>query len=210
MPLFYQQNINEFTKIAIWQIQEPEAFFLEKVAPARQVTHPHKRLQHLAGRYLLQYLYPDFPHDEIAVATTRKPFLPGEQYHFSISHCGNFAAAIVSSYYRAGIDIECYTDKVLIVKDKFLTTVEQSLLAKTFTQTIDITKAYTTLWCCKEAVYKWWSLGGLDFKENIQLQTINAQQKTIEILFEKNGIKNLLSIRYLWLNDACIAWLINI
>jgi len=209
LPLFYQQNVNSFTRLAIWHIQEPEAFFLEKVTPARLVTHPHKRLQHLAGRYLLQYLYPDFPHDEIAIATTRKPFLPGEQYHFSISHCGGYAAAIVSSYYHAGIDIECYTDKTLKVKHKFLSPAEQEIITNTFKKDTDLIKAYTLLWCCKEAVYKWWGLGGIDFRAHIQLQSIDIQSQTIQMLFSKNEAQSLLTIYYNWQQQLCMAWLVN-
>ena len=109
MPLFYQQDINATTKLAIWHIEEDEAFFIAKVPLQSNITHPHKRLQHLAGRYLLRFLFPDFPNEEILIATTRKPFLPDEQYHFSISHCGDFAAAIVSKNERVGIDIEIET-----------------------------------------------------------------------------------------------------
>ena len=65
MALFYQHNINETTKLAIWKIEEEAYFFLEQVPLQREITHPHKRLQHLAGRYLLRFLFPDFPFDEI-------------------------------------------------------------------------------------------------------------------------------------------------
>ena len=95
-------------------------FFLEHVPLQREITHPHKRLQHLAGRYLLRLLFPDFPFEEILIADTKKPYLPHEQYHFSISHCGDYAAAIVSSTQRVGIDIEIPTERVLRITHKFL------------------------------------------------------------------------------------------
>ncbi|HEV8081101.1 MAG TPA: 4-phosphopantetheinyl transferase, partial [Chitinophagaceae bacterium] len=91
MPVLYE-HINDFAKIAIWHIAEEKKFFLQKVPLQREITHPHKQLQHLAGRYLLQHLYPDFPYHLIEIADTRKPFLPDEEYHFSISHCGDYAA----------------------------------------------------------------------------------------------------------------------
>src|SRR5580698_3905983 len=100
MPLFYQHTINRSTKLGVWRIEEPEDFFLEKVPLKRNVSHPQKRLQHLAGRYLLPELFPDFPLQEIIIADTRKPFLENEKYHFSISHSGDFAAAIISSKSR--------------------------------------------------------------------------------------------------------------
>ena len=97
MPLFYQHNINEFTKLAIWHITEDEGFFSPESTTEEGCIHAQKRLQHLAGRYLLTELFPDFPLEEILIADTRKPYLEDEQYHFSISHFGHYAAAIVSS-----------------------------------------------------------------------------------------------------------------
>ena len=89
MPLVYQQNINEATRIAVWHITENEDFFFKKVILSNAITDPHKRLQHLAGRYLLTELYDNFPLELIKIADTRKPFLADEAFHFSISHCGD-------------------------------------------------------------------------------------------------------------------------
>ena len=112
MPLFYQHNINQETKLGIWFIEEPESFFLEKVPLKRDVSHPFKRRQHFAGRYLLSFLFPDFPLQEIRIADTRQPFLASEKYHCSISHCGNYAAAIVSTNSRVGVDIELIMPRI--------------------------------------------------------------------------------------------------
>src|SRR6476469_11018452 len=120
MPIFFQQRINHSTRLGIWKIEETEEFFKGNVPQHRDVTHPHKRLQHLAGRFLLQYLFPDFPYELIQIADTRKPYLPNEQYHFSISHCGDFAAAIVSSTHRVGIDIEIPSEKLERLAHKFI------------------------------------------------------------------------------------------
>ena len=120
LSLFYQHNINETTRLAIWKIEEQENFFLQHVPLQREITHAHKRLQHLAARYLLKHLFPDFPYKEILIADTRKPYLQNEQYHFSISHCGDYAAVIVSKGRRVGIDIELVTPKVEKIRHKFL------------------------------------------------------------------------------------------
>jgi len=73
MPLFYQQDINESTRLGVWHIQEEESFFSRSVPLQRNITHPHKRLQHLAGRYLLRFLFDDFPYNLIRIAETRLP-----------------------------------------------------------------------------------------------------------------------------------------
>lgn len=167
MPLFFQQDINEHTRLAVWKIEEDEAFFDTGIPLQRQITHPHKRLQHMAGRFLLPYLFADFPADEIAIADTRKPYLPGEQYHFSISHCRDFAAAIVSRYQRVGIDVEEMTPRVATIRHKFLNAQEQAFVA-THGGANDI-PLLTTLWSAKEALFKWYALGGVDFSEMMHI-----------------------------------------
>lgn len=171
MALFYQHNINENTKLGIWRIEEPEPFFLEKVPVKRDVSHPYKRLQHLAGRYLLPALFEDFPMNEILVADTRKPYLENEQYHFSISHCGNYAAAVVSNENRVGVDIELVTPRILSITHKFLTEPEKAFLKEwEFMPKVHL-ELTTILWSAKEAIYKWYSVGPLDFRAHMGLTT---------------------------------------
>ena len=182
MPLFYQHNINEQTKMGIWKIDEAEDFFLQNVPLKREITHPHKRLQHLAGRYLLKYLFPDFPYEDIVIADTKKPYLPYEQYHFSISHCGNYAAAIVSKEKRVGIDIEIPTERVLRISNKFLNDKERTqfsvpgspVSSNNNSVTLSNTELLTILWSAKEAVFKWWGWGSVDFSEHILLGIFSA------------------------------------
>jgi len=187
MPIFFQQDIDESTKLAVWKIEEEEDFFLQHVPLQREITHPHKRLQHLAGRYLLQYLFPDFPISLIKIADTRKPFLEDEAYHFSISHCSNYAAAIVSKDKRVGVDIEVPTPKVEKIMHKFLHDDEINWFRKAGAignvQLINAGKAdnfqlladqsfylLTLLWSSKEAMFKWWGLGDVDFKTMLRLE----------------------------------------
>ena len=165
MPVFFQQQINETTRLGVWKIEETEGFFKGNVPVHRDVTHPHKRLQHLAGRFLLQFLFPDFPYELIQIADTRKPFLKDEKYHFSISHCGDYAAAIVSKDKRVGIDVELATEKISRIKDKYLHEDEQVLFG--ITETAPDLQLLTVLWSVKESVFKWYGNGNVDFKKRI-------------------------------------------
>lgn len=167
MPVFFQHQINETTRVGIWKIEEPEGFFRSNVPVHRDVTHPHKRLQHLAGRFLLQYLFPDFPYELITIADTRKPFIPDERYHFSISHCGDYAAAIVSSSSRVGIDIEIPVEKLEHIRHKFLKPEEEARFPAL--KSADHLRFLTQLWSAKEAVYKWYGLGKVDFREHMPI-----------------------------------------
>ena len=201
MAIFYEHTINPATKLAVWHITEDESFFLEKVTVQRTITHPHKRLQHLAGRYLLQYLFPDFPHPLILIADTRKPFLLNEEYHFSISHCGDYAAVIVSKDHRVGIDIELLSPKVEKIKHKFLNTTELS--SYNFSG-LDI---LTTLWSAKEAVFKWYGSGEVDFREHISLDLIN--EYTIAGRFIKNEVIDV-EIHHQRMGNVVLAYLFSL
>lgn len=210
MPVFFQHQINETTRLGIWKIEETDDFFKGNVPQHRDVTHPHKRLQHLAGRFLLQFLYPDFPYELIQIADTRKPFLPNEQYHFSISHCGDYAAAIVSKDKRVGIDIEIPVDKIAGIMYKFLTAKEHgtfNLVPGADILSANTYQTPTLLWSAKEAVYKWYANGGIDFRKQIQLLKQNTANETIDCFFSKNQTE--LTIHYRLFDHLVLAWVMS-
>ena len=201
MPLFYQHNINEHTKLAVWHITESEDFFLAKAPLRTSVSHPHKRLQHLAARYLLDLLQPGFPFHLIEIADSKKPLLSNDEFHFSVSHCGDYAAAIVSENKFVGIDVELITPKVERIKDKFLNHNETELLP------VCNLKFLTICWSAKEAIYKWYGKGNVDFKSNILIDDINYAQKQgyMKAHFEKVTRTNLI-VHFKIFESLCVAW----
>ena len=204
MPLVYQQNINAVTKMGVWHITEAEDFFLQQVPLQKEITHWHKRLQHLAGRYLLKEMYPDFPLELIQIADTRKPFLQDELYHFSISHCGDYAAVVVSREYRVGVDIEMITPKVEKIIHKFLSQQEQLLLP-----TEEKFKMATVFWSVKESVYKWKGLGSVDFIRHINIKSVEDREGegVVNCIFDS---KVPLQLHYLLFNNNSLTWVLTL
>ncbi|MEO6540394.1 MAG: 4'-phosphopantetheinyl transferase superfamily protein [Ferruginibacter sp.] len=206
MPLVYQQNINLTTKIAVWHITEQEDFFLASVPVQREISHWHKRLQHLAGRLLLKEMYPDFPVKLIRIADTRKPFLENEPFHFSISHCGDYAAAMVSKTSRVGVDVELLNEKIGQIQHKF--TVDKEL--KMFNDQFSMfnVQCLTLCWSVKESVFKWWGNGGVDFKEDILIRSITGvpEQGTVHCVFKK---EYKLAVHYLYFNNNFLTWVLT-
>jgi phosphopantetheinyl transferase len=202
MPVFLQQQNNDSTRLGIWKIEETEEFFRANVPQHRDVTHPHKRLQHLAGRFLLQYLFPAFPYELIEIADTRKPYLPDEQYHFSISHCGDFAAAIISKSGRVGVDIEIPVDRISRIRDKFISK-EEIVQFDAEDQ-----RQLTLLWSSKEAVFKWYGNGGVDFRDHIHLYKNKEGKQEIDCVFTKNDPVNL-NIEYILFDQIVLAWVVK-
>jgi 4'-phosphopantetheinyl transferase EntD len=221
MPLFYQHNINGDTKLGIWRIEEPDSFFLEKVPLKTDVSHPFKRMQHLAGRWLLPFLFADFPLEEIRIADTRKPFLESEKYHFSISHCGPFAAAIVSSRHRVGVDIESITPRIRNVSHKFLDEAELPFFNEEYRRRLNETggneKVYdemlTLIWSAKESIFKWYGLGEMDFRKHMQLKAkidVFGDWLTLPFALNKDeGASLTIEARIFYDQALTLAWVVT-
>lgn len=206
MPLFYQKQINEHTQLAVWEIMEAEEFFLKKVILQKEITHPHKRLQHLAGRYLLQFMEPNFPLHQLTISDSRKPVVADNSFHFSISHCGNFAAAIVSSESYVGIDVELINPKIKKLENKFLEKNELELIQEYFSGEQDL-KGLTLFWSCKEAMFKWYGKGGVDFKKNMVIEGLNKNVNggVFQTKFQKEKAI-FLTPEFLIFQDLCLVW----
>ena len=112
----------------------------------------------------------------------------------SISHTKQFVAIIVSEL-KSGIDIEINSERVLKIKNKFL-----SVNDNTNKTQEDLTIAWST----KECIFKWYQKGNLNFKDDILIRKINHSSKTIEVFFDKNlFILNFLKINNHYLVYVC-------
>ncbi len=181
MPLFYQQNINATTKMAVWAIEEPLSFFESKLKNGKQRTeqimHPIKKIQHLAARLLLQELAPHLNLDNIVYASNGKPFIKNENIYFSLSHCNGWAACVISENAAVGIDIEIIHERIKKVATKFLHSTELEKI-NTLTEIPSLVQL-TLCWAMKEAMYKMYEKMGIDFAEQLRVENIPFAQKGI-------------------------------
>ncbi len=203
MPLFFQEAVNATTQVAVWHITEPESFFLEKAFLQRNINHQHKRLQHLAARYLLQVLQPGFPYADIQIADNNRPFLSDNRFQFSVSHCGDYAAVIISTDKRVGIDVELPTEKVISISSKFLHTDEQRFFADD-----DLAKL-TAAWCVKEAMFKWWGMGEVDFSEVLRINNFALEEGAVSAMFKKEAFEIPLRVSVKQVNELLISWVVS-
>jgi phosphopantetheinyl transferase len=172
MPLVRSIHNAEIS-MGLWEITEDHSFF-EQASPYRAVaSNPGQQLQQLASRMVLKALQPLFPISQIQLNTAGKPFLPEGMSQFSISHTRGFAAAIISPEIPVGIDIEFISPRVLKVEKKFLNHQEFALLAPLSEQ--DRIVFSSLFWSIKETVYKCWGNGGVDFAEQIRIQSFALQ-----------------------------------
>lgn len=204
MPLFYHLVIDKDTSLAIWKITEVEDFFTDKIRLRKEINHPHKRLQHLAGRYLLQFLEPNFPLDDILILDSNKPIASSHPIHFSISHCCDFAAAIVTRDHSAGIDLEMMASKIERIQDKFLNNREREILSLAL-DADQRRKILTIIWSAKESMVKWYGQGKVDFKKHLHIKDIDFSKCTVQARFEGSVQKNV-TIHFQFFDTLCLTY----
>jgi len=205
MPLFFEHEVDADTRLAVWHITEEAPYF--DVPLQRVISHPHKRLQHLAGRFLLRFLFPDLPLELIRVADTRRPFLEDDAFHFSISHCGDYAAAIVSRSRRVGIDVELPGERVSRIRPKFIGPAED-LRLRGWADAMQPAWADTLLWSVKEAAFKWYGKGQVDFRHDMPIHLVLQQGDhhfRFGLKFGKE-VQELLDVSGLILPPLCLAF----
>lgn len=209
MPIIYLNKNYKAAKIGIWQITEDENFFLEKIEPQKSIVHPNKRIQHLASRYLLYNIEPQIQLNQIQINKLGKPSFINNQYYLSFSNCTNYGAVIINTKKNCGIDIEPIGEKALKISAKFLSVDERKLFINTPIASEQILA--TIFWSVKESVFKWYGLGGVDFKKNIVLKKISLTNNNFFVLvkFEKNECFEELEINGFYTNKFVCSYLVH-
>lgn len=172
MPMVRSIENTEIS-LGLWEITEASSFFEQGCLYRAVASHPGQQLQQLASRMVLNTLRPLFPFDQIQLNPAGKPFLPDGVPQFSISHTRGFAAGILSEKTPVGIDVEWISPRVLKIEKKFLNPHEYALLAALSEQ--DRIVFASLFWSIKETVYKCWGNAGVDFSEDINIQSFSLQ-----------------------------------
>lgn len=169
MPFILRSKLSEGTSLGIWHITESEDALLSQVHLSGEdetslngIRNGIRRKQWLSCRALVQELSHSVA-AQIRYTTTGQPFLQGSPACISLSHAGNYSAAIHSADRKAGIDIELLRDRIFRVADRFMSEEEQSRTAEP-----DLLAKLYIHWSAKEAVYKLYG-GGLDIRNDIIL-----------------------------------------
>jgi len=174
MPLYKEWTIGDHGLAAIWLIEEPEAFFIEHTGVQSTIKNEKRRMEHLAGRYLLKHLKHDFPVLGIDKDEHDKPRIRNNEYYFSISHSWPYVAAVIDPRSEAGIDIQTWHPRIAQIKHKFLSEREQQLFG-------DDVQMLTVAWSAKEAAYKWNGRRGVDFIAHLPIRNFSPKPDLIHM-----------------------------
>jgi 4'-phosphopantetheinyl transferase len=135
----------------------------------KQINASKRKKEYISVRFLMNILMQK--NVIIAYDNVHKPYLPALDYSISISHSGSYYAIIASETSVAGIDIECRTNRVERVRERYL---DQQELG--FLHTPGDTRWLEIAWSVKEALYKCIGRESYDF-HTLKIQTFEQKDQ---------------------------------
>ncbi len=177
MPLIRDDKVWSGARLGVWKIEESEEFFRSELGDwpvllerCKRVKKPQRRLELLAGRYLLRVILPGVKERDMGVSPKGRPVLKNS--FLSISHSGQFAAVAVADR-PIGLDIQKPDDRMEKLSGKFCGEEEAGEWSRYIG---DRAEALHWIWSAKEAVFKAYDPGGVDFKNQIRVDIPVAKQ----------------------------------
>lgn len=193
MPLFNKKEIFPNYQMAVWQITEPEEYFIQELDLQESELHElnnikgNKRREWLSARMLLYVLSSGRDRPLMYKDEFGKPHLKYDVRNLSISHSHDYSA-IGFSERHIGIDIQKELAKIERIKYKFLHPSE----LKSISENKSLDKLHY-FWGAKESIYKAYGKKQLRFAEQIILEAFEIKDDTIDcagsIILEEERIK---------------------
>ena len=184
MPFIQLEPADQALSLAIWQVEESEEFFRDRLniyeneeAILGKISHPHKRLEWLSSRLCLKELLKIRHKVESLNEQTGKPYLSDHSFNISYSHSNLYSGAIASDTLPVSIDLEDLSKK------------RNPETARLFMHPDELAHYHATgdlnvfflIWSAKETLYKMYAKKGIAFKHNL---LINPELLPLE----ENGI----------------------
>ncbi|MDO4702769.1 4'-phosphopantetheinyl transferase superfamily protein [Tannerella sp.] len=120
------------------------------------------------------------------------PYLPDEELHISISHTKGYAAVLLGTQPRIGIDIEHRSERIRKLYERFLGESEQRLIGRQ-----PDTETLLICWSAKETAFKMMRKRAVDWRNDLQIISFDAQHRQLSIRETLTPYATLCSIRYI-------------
>ncbi len=193
--------------IGIWKNEESLDDLLMKLKPKADLLKKingikleKRKKEFIISRLIIKELLGKY--NEIIKLENGKPEFEKLHNKLSITHADKYSAVIISEKLECGIDMEAIQERINRLSHKFVSEYE-SIYANTAE-----TKEYNTvIWCAKEAVFKWYANGNLDFRKHIVVHPFKVNDKG-ELFFEliADGKKITNRVHFRLIDNHVLAW----
>lgn len=212
MKIIYKINTADY-KLITAEINNNSDFLFNKIKNKLSnaeikyfysVKNEKRKCEFLGVRILFSEMQGEY--SEIKYDKYGKPFVKNN-YDISISHSKNVVAIIKSKKTNSGIDLEKISERINKISYKFVNDKERNNIENS-----EKLKYLYLIWCSKEVLYKVYSKGFIDFKENFNIKITNIKNEGVinsEILKEEFNQKYILNYKFLNINnknDFLLVW----
>lgn len=203
MPVFHEIKTEDF-HLGLWRIEEELSFFENLFPQSPGIKNEQQRLQWFATRHLTNELLGETV--LIKNDVNGKPVLEPTTYHISLSHTHLWAAALLSKHNPVGIDIELIHPRVERIAHKFLTIRELESI-----KTNERIEKLILYWSAKEALYKLYGRGGLDFKSQLLIDdfNLNTNGELAARIETENFSSGRLRLHYNFLEEHVLTYVVG-
>lgn len=199
MPLYSQKKINNGI-VALWKITETKEELID-LLPKSWLSNLdlNKVSQHnLAARVLANLVCPNF--DLLEKDEYGKPYFDSADHFISITHSGDYAGFMYNDKKECGIDMEKITGRVERIVSKFIREDEGKYLQ------LGLNGMYT-VWCAKEAMYKYYGLKSLDFKKHLKLDYQKLEQHgSLSGHIDKGTFQQSMELEYEFIDEYLLVY----
>ena len=184
MPLIEKYN-STLSVLKLWKISETEEELFKDLnlsesanLKLNKLKPQQLRKQFLSVQHLLKIL--KIKNEDLHYNKEGKPLFFSKKF-ISISHSFSYSGIVVSNN-KVGLDIEKVRTKISNIYTKFISDLELKLIAELSIENL------TKVWTIKEAVFKAFGYSGIDFKKNINIESICDKFKKGRVKVFKNEV----------------------
>ena len=209
MPLFRHQYLSPEGELGIWKIEEEETFFLNRMQltdeeglELKKILGKGRRLEWLAGRWLLHTMSGREVRGSCYKDEFGKPHLEGSFFEISISH-SNKMAAVMAAPRSIGVDIQKVVSKIERIAHKFMREEESGSLVET-TRLAHL----HVYWGAKEALYKAYGRKELDFKQHLIVSPFEFREEggNFVATINKGDFNQNFTLEYEYFNEFVLVY----
>ncbi|UTW65000.1 4'-phosphopantetheinyl transferase superfamily protein [bacterium SCSIO 12643] len=136
----------------------------EELHKYRTISHDKRKCEFLSIRKVIQTIYNE--EEYISYSKNGKPNLAISGHKISISHSDGLLGILIHPGVEVGIDLQVITPKIARIKHKFMS--EAELISSK-----ELENQMIVYWCAKEALFKYYSKGNVEFKSNLFIEPFN-------------------------------------
>ena len=212
MPLYLKKELEDKTRIGVWQVTETEEELkalssvpsdeLEEISFIRSES---LRRQKLAVRALLDEMFEDKVY--LSHHDNGKPYIENCVTNISITHTEKYVAVILNDNEDVGIDIESLSRDFSSVEKKALSEDEIDDLEEDEKRNGQL----AIYGCAKEAIYKMLGQYDVNFAEQIEVEKFRPKKDgELEATFEdEDGYEEEFDLEYIIFDNHVLVWVVG-